>query len=108
MTDAYGIEELRAQLATVTKEREEFRSCLATTCGKLQVASLNLAARDAEVARLREALMDAQNRLKGAGMFGDDEPFVVLLPDGMPDPADHDDLQAAECIRYQQARELDK
>lgn len=47
---------LYAELAAVTKERDEFRDCLATQCGKTLVADLALTAAQAENTRLRAAL----------------------------------------------------
>ena len=49
-------ESLARKIEALEREREEFRSCLATTIGKLMVAEAQIASRDAEVGRLAEEL----------------------------------------------------
>ena len=77
-----------------------------------------LAACDAEVKRLREALKIARASIEEdielVGYDADellDHPAIIAIDAALaplPEKASRDDdLQDAECVRYQQARELD-
>jgi hypothetical protein len=82
-----------------------------------------LAARDDEIARFREAL-EPFSKLRDTRLMLDACKYDFRIAAGdirraraalaapaaekeTLEPSDHDDLQAAECIRYHQARELD-
>ena len=118
MTDADKIEALQIKLHDALKNRDLFWARSEADCARVETAEAKLAARDAEVKRLQEALKIARASIEEdielVGYDADellDHPAIIAIDAALaplPKKAPNDDdLQSAECVRYQQARELD-
>jgi hypothetical protein len=81
-------EAAEAQLAAAMAEREEFRSCLATTSGKLFVAEAQLAARDLKISRSQDCLGAAVEAIRRGRPWSDNLERIYREAMGFESSAD--------------------